>query len=69
MYEFGTDSKTTDEELIALLMAISAVSKRLARKLEWISRTGRSQEGGYRYGQAARNGRDRQQETGYHCLY
>ena len=47
MYESRADNRqATDEELIALLMAISVTSKRLARKLVRLSQTGQSTEGG-----------------------
>ena len=56
-----------DEELIGVLMSISVVSKRLARKLIQLNQTSQSKEGGTH----EQNGRDRDEHrraTGY-CIF
>ena len=57
-----------DEELIGVLMSISVVSKRLARKLIQLNQTSQSQEGGKRDEQNERNGSDHQGVAGY-CIF
>ncbi|MBR2547806.1 MAG: hypothetical protein IKF07_06425 [Eubacterium sp.] len=70
MYESRADNRqATDEELIALLMAISVTSKRLARKLVRLSQTGQSKEGGIDNEQTERNGCHHQRAAGYRCFY
>ena len=58
----------SDEELIGVLMSISVVSTRLARKLIQLNQTSQSQEGGKQDEQNERNGSDHQGVAGY-CIF
>ena len=64
-----SDSKpykpVSDEELIGVLMSISVVSKRLARKLIQLNQTSQSQEGGKQNG---RDCDDHRRAAGY-CIF
>ena len=66
MSESRSTETVVDEELIGVLMAISVVSGRLARKLIRLNQTCQSQEGGKNDG---RNGSDYQRVTGYCVFY
>lgn len=67
-----SDSKpykpVSDEELIGVLMSISVVSKRLARKLIQLNQTGQSQEGGKQDEQNGRDRDDHRRAAGY-CIF
>ena len=57
-----------DEELIDILLAISVVSKRLARNLSILAAQSKSTEGGKPDEQNERDGRDHQRIKGY-CIF
>lgn len=57
-----------DEELIGVLMSISVVSKRLARKLIQLNQTSQSQEGGKQNEQNGRDRDNRRRPAGY-CIF
>lgn len=57
MYETNTRTIAADEELIEVLTAISAVSKRLARKLTILADQSQHMEGGKADEQNGRYGR------------
>lgn len=57
MYKTDTRTRAADEELIEVLTAISAVSKRLARKLTILADQSQHMEGGKADEQNGRYGR------------